>query len=38
MKLIYKAKWIIVTMSAIVWIIAFAVLFVGDTITLTVYC
>ena len=31
MKLIYKAKWIIIAMSAIALIIAFGVLFVGDT-------
>ena len=31
MKLIYKAKWIIIAMSAIALIIAFGVLYVGDT-------
>ncbi len=31
MKLIYKAKWIIVAMSAIAWIIALGTLFVGES-------
>lgn len=31
MKLIYKAKWIIVVMAAIMWLLAFVVLFVGGT-------
>lgn len=31
MELIYKAKWIIVVLSAIVWVMTFGVLFVGDT-------
>lgn len=31
MNLIYKAKWIIVVLSAIVWVMTFGVLFVGDT-------
>lgn len=31
MNLIYKAKWIIVVLSAIVWVTTFAVLFVGGS-------
>ena len=31
MNIIYKAKWIIVVLSAIVWGMTFAVLFVGDS-------
>ena len=31
MNLIYKAKWIIVVLSAIVWVMTFGVLFAGDT-------
>lgn len=31
MKLIYKAKWIIAAMTAVTWLIAFGVLFVGGT-------
>lgn len=31
MNLIYKAKWIIVVLSAIVWVMTFGVLFVGDS-------
>ena len=31
MNLIYKAKWIIVLLSAIVWVMTFGVLFVGGS-------
>lgn len=31
MNIIYKAKWIIVVLSAIVWVMTFGVLFVGDS-------
>jgi len=31
MNLTYKAKWIIVGLSAIVWVMTFGVLFVGGT-------
>lgn len=31
MNLIYKAKWIIVVLSAIVWVMTFGVLFVGGS-------
>ena len=31
MNIIYKVKWIIVVLSAIVWVMTFGVLFVGDT-------
>ncbi len=32
MKLIYKIKWVIVIMTAITWLMAFGVLFVGGTV------
>ena len=31
MNLLYKAKWIIVVLSAIVWVMTFGVLFAGGT-------
>lgn len=31
MNIIYKAKWVIVVLSAIVWVMTFGVLFVGDS-------
>lgn len=31
MNLIYRAKWIIVVLSAIVWVMTFGVLFAGGT-------
>lgn len=31
MNLIYRAKWIIVVLSAIVWVMTFGVLFVGGS-------
>ncbi len=31
MNLIYRAKWIIVSLSAIVWVMTFGVLFAGGT-------
>ncbi len=31
MELIYKAKWIIMVLSAIVWVMTFGVLFAGGT-------